>query len=380
MVATNVVRSLWAEPRAPGAPARVWRDWALVVVVIVAAVIEGVVRPDVAWRPVVVAMSIGLAFTLLWRRTHPLAVVAIAFGSATVITLAALLAGVTTAVGLNTTAFVVLLLYSLLRWGSGREVGIGLGFVAVAAALGIAADFTGIADAIGAIIFLILPVMLGALIRYGTMSRQRELADVKLREREQLARELHDTVAHHVSAIAIRAQAGRVVAASDPQAAVDALDVIEEEASRTLDEMRTMVGGLRGGLTADLAPQPGMSDLTSLARDSRVTVDLDGTLDDLRPSVATAIYRISQESVTNAVRHARHATRIDVRVRGDRHSVELTVEDNGDSIHAERVPTGYGLVGMAERATLLGGSFEAGPGRDRGWTVQATLPKAGPTR
>lgn len=380
MVPTNVVRSLWAEPRAPGAPARVWRDWALVVVVIVAAIIEGVVRPDVVWRPVVVAMAIGLAFTLLWRRTHPLAVVAIAFGSATVITLAALLAGVTTAVGLNTTAFVVLLLYSLLRWGSGREVAIGLAFVAVAAALGIAADVTSIADAIGAIIFLILPAMLGALIRYGTMSRQRELADVKLREREQLARELHDTVAHHVSAIAIRAQAGRVLAASDPQAAVDALDVIEEEASRTLDEMRTMVGGLRGGLTADLAPQPGMSDLTSLARDSRVTVDLDGTLDDLRPSVATAIYRISQESVTNAVRHARHATRIDVRVRGDRHSVELTVEDNGDSIHAERVPTGYGLVGMAERATLLGGSFEAGPGRDRGWTVQATLPKAGPTR
>ncbi|MEI5579442.1 histidine kinase dimerization/phosphoacceptor domain-containing protein, partial [Streptomyces brasiliscabiei] len=84
-------------------------------------------------------------------------------------------------------------------------------------------------------------------IRFRVNSRLREKERAKLREREQLARELHDTVAHYVSAIVIRAQAGRALAASRPDAAVDALAVIEEAASRTLAEMRTMVGVLRRG-------------------------------------------------------------------------------------------------------------------------------------
>ena len=102
--------------------------------------------------------------------------------------------------------------------------------------------------------------------RYRASSRLRETDQVKLREREQLARELHDTVAHHVSAIAIRAQAGRALAPSRPDAAVDALEVIEEEASRTLDELRAMVGALRQGEEPDLAPQRGVADIERLGR------------------------------------------------------------------------------------------------------------------
>ena len=153
--------------------------------------------------------------------------------------------------------YVVLFPYALLRWGSGREVIIGLPIIVVAGVLGIASDYTNLGEAVGGFVFLMFPAVLGALVRFWTTSRTREIDQVRLREREQLARELHDTVAHHVSAMVIRAQAGRVVATSDPGAAIDALRVIEEEGSRTLAEMRTMVGALRDREDADLTPQNG---------------------------------------------------------------------------------------------------------------------------
>ena len=168
---------------------------------------------------------------------------------------------------------------------------------------------------------LLAAAALGASVRYRENARMRGLEQMKLLEREQLARELHDTVAHHVSAIAIRAQAGRVVGAADPVAAIDALAVIEEEASRTLAEMREMVGALRVGGEAELSPQRGVADISRLADRSgdppQVEVELVGDLEQLRPSVDAALYRLAQESITNAVRHARHATRIRVLVRGE---------------------------------------------------------------
>ena len=228
-------------------------------------------------------------------------------------------------------------------------------------------------------IILLFPATLGAAVRYWTSSRLRELDQVKLRERAELARELHDTVAHHVSAIAIRAQAGRVVAASHPEAAVDALGVIEEEASRTLAELRSMVGGLREDDRATLEPQPGVADLVQLARTvgdrPRVEIDLSGDLDDLGPAMEAAVYRIAQESVTNAVRHARGATQIQVGVAGDHDRVRVTVSDDGEPGSTNSGLDGYGLVGMTERAALLGGSLEAGPGAERGWNVVAVLPR-----
>ena len=117
--------------------------------------------------------------------------------------------------------------------------------------------------------FLLFPAALGASMRYRASSKLRETDQVRLRERERLARELHDTVAHHVSAIAIQAQAGRAVAARDPTPPCDALEIIEEEASRTLAEMRTMVGVLRDGEAPDLAPQRGVADIERLARERR---------------------------------------------------------------------------------------------------------------
>jgi signal transduction histidine kinase len=279
-------------------------------------------------------------------------------------------------------AFIVLLPYSLVRWGSGREIGTGGALIEATAILGIVIDYTGVVDSVVGMLILLFPFTLGATVRYWTSSRLRELDQVKLQERAQLARELHDTVAHHVSAIAIRAQAGRVVAATHPEAALDALGTIEEEASLTLAELRVMVGGLRDDAGVALAPQRGVADLERLARSvgnvPSVEVELSGDLDDLRPSVGAAVYRIAQESVTNAVRHARHVTRIQVRVTGDADCVRLTVSDDGQagSSSGSGLP-GYGVVGMTERAALLGGSLVAGPGPESGWTVDAVLPRAG---
>src|SRR5690606_33694405 len=98
--------------------------------------------------------------------------------------------------------------------------------------------------------------------------------------------------------------------------------------------------------------------------------------DDVRPSVDAACFRLAQEAVTNALRHARHASRVDVRVEGDDEHVRLTVVDDGrDRDASTRSTSGFGLVGMAERAKLLGGTFDAGPRPDGGWRVAATLPR-----
>ena len=234
----------------------------------------------------------------------------------------------------------------------------------------------------GGILFLLFPFELGIAVRYLSSTRLRELDQVKLRERAQLARELHDTVGHHVSAIAIRAQAGQLLASTQPNAAVDALAVIEREASQALAEMRVVVGGLRDGESAPLTPQPRVAELEQLASDDGpdVRINRSGDLDDLTPAMDTAIYRIAQESVTNAVRHGAHVTRIDVGVVGDTDRVHVTVTDDGDANVNGRGVDGFGLVGMAERATILGGTLDAGPQPGRGWRVHAVLPKLGSSR
>jgi signal transduction histidine kinase len=377
---STAARSLWAEPRAPAPPVRVWRDWVLVAVLVPAAVLEGVLREDLTWPVVAVVLALVAVSTLLWRRTRPLLAVAVAFGAFSAGGVASLF-WADEPVGLDTSICVLLLPYALFRWGAGREAAIGLAIILATCAIGIAADDTSAGDAVGGTVFLLFPAALGASVRYRVGSRLREIDQVKLRERQELARELHDTVAHHVSAIAVQAQAGRTVAAGRPDAAVRALEVIEEAASRTLAEMRTMVGVLRDGDEPDRAPQRGVADIERLARDAahgpRVDVVISGGLDAVSPSVGAAMYRLAQEAITNATQHARHATRIDVHVAGEDDCVRLVVRDDGDVGSADRGRSGYGLVGMAERAALLGGTLEAGPGPGKGWTVNAVLPRAG---
>ncbi|GAA0335501.1 sensor histidine kinase [Actinoallomurus spadix] len=374
----GLVRSVWQEPRPPDPPVRVWRDWALVGVLVPVAVLEGVVRPEVPWRALSVILAVGLAPTLLWRRTRPLPVVAFAFVACA---LSALLTSGKPP-GLYTMVFLILLPYALFRWGSGREAAVGAAIILGKVLLSLVTGDTGLAETVAVVAVLSAAMAVGGAFRYRAGARMRELDQVKLLERERLARDLHDTVAHHVSAIAIRAQAGLATAASHPEAATDALHLIEAEASRTLAEMRTIVRALRRDRPAELAPSPHIADLEGLADQGRggpaVTVRVAGDLGDLPPSVAAAIYRLAQESVTNARRHARHATRIEVSVAADDTSVRLCVSDDGDTgLVRPNASPGYGLIGMSERAGLLGGTCEAGPGPGRGWTVTAVLPRTG---
>jgi signal transduction histidine kinase len=374
---STAIRSFLAEPAAPDPPARVWWDWLLLATIAVGATLETIFRTDLIWVPVGLIVSLALGVALLWRRTDPLRVTVIVFGGISLIDTAASLTvdGDEPMVILFSTVFVLMLPYALLRWGSGRDAAIGIGFLLVVNAISeLLAGKLG--DLIAGMVFFLLAATLGAAIRYRTSGRLRERDQVRLREREQLARELHDTVAHHVSAIAVRAQAGRTLAATQPMAAVDALLIIEEAASRALTELRAIVGALRDGDEPDLAPQRGVADVARLAATTegpRVEVELKGDLEDVRPMVAAAVYRIAQESITNAVRHARRATRVDVRVIGEDESVLVVVLDDGEP--AAPAAPGYGVAGMTERAVLLGGTLEAGPSPGGGWLVTATLPR-----
>lgn len=377
----SAIRSLLAEPR-PARPAtRAWWDGALVGVLLLTTVIEGLLREDLVWRPAAIAIGLLVVLMLWWRSTHPLLVVVGAFGATTAQYVAALAAGVDAEQAtLWTGACLLLLPYSLFRWGAGYEAAIGLLPVMALAFVAGAATSAPLVNTLVGSGFFLVSATLGAAVRYRTYARLRDFEQVRLREREQLARELHDTVAHHVSAIVIQAQAGRTLAIDHPGRALEVFAVIESAASRTLNEMRAMVGALRDGEPAALTPQPGIMDIARFAADSsgvRVDVELTGAFDDLSPSLATTLYRIAQEAVTNARRHARNSTRIDVRLRADDRCLRLTVADDGEPVTAARNPSGFGLAGMSERAAQFGGTLEAGPNAAGGWKVEAVLPRTG---
>jgi len=348
----------------------------LVGVLMVTALLEGVLRNDIAWRPFATIVAVVLAPVLLWRRTHPLACVLVGWGTAMALGLATLAGGAPN-VGLNTMIYVLVLVYAVVRWGSGREIVIGLVVVGVAAVIGTVADATGPADVIGGFGIVVAAAAGGAAFRYRAESWRRALEQVRSQERVGLARELHDMVAHHVSAIAVQAQAGRAMAGQRPEVALDALSAIEGEASRTLAEMRAMVRVLRDGAPAEYAPQPGVADLASLARRDPVPVvdvEVPDDLDELPLQVDAAVYRLAQEALTNALRHARNASRVEIRVAECAGGLRLRVTDDGQTDPVRSTSHGFGLLGMTERVQLLGGTLRAGPAPEGGWTVDAELP------
>ena len=379
----DALRSLWAEPRPANPSGPLPRDWVLVATLSCWSVVEGVLRQDMAPVPLLLIAAFAAVAPLPWRRTHPLLAVAVAFGTLTVVDIVRILTGSQGVLPFGVSATLVLT-YALFRWGSGREAAGGLGVILLWLSITLVAESTSLAETVAGYAFFLFAAALGAAIRFSARIRTRDIDQAKAREREQLARELHDTVAHHVSGIAIQAQAGRAVAAAHPERAVEALATIEDAATRTLTELRAIVGVLRVPQDAEFAPQPGMAEVEQLATNGQtrpcVEVTLAGELDDLSPAVGSAIYRLAQESITNARRHARHATRVAVAVTGDTDQVRLTVVDDGSTSTTGRAPAGNGLVGIRERATLLGGTFHAGPTVGPGWRVEAILPRTGTPR
>ncbi|WP_230686689.1 sensor histidine kinase [Catellatospora vulcania] len=367
--------SFWREPRPVPVPRRGRRDFLLVAALAVLTLVEGLLRRELPVASLL--LSAGFTATLPWRREHPLPMVLLSFGAGALVPLLT-----HDAVPDTYTMVYLLLPYCVTRWGSGREIVLAAAGILGCLGLSALAGTTGSADSLGGLAVVAAVAAAGLARRYRVRARARELEQVRLVERERLARDLHDTVAHHVSAMAIRAQAGLAIAPARPEAAVEALQVIEAEASRALAEMRSMVRVLRDGEPADYAPDPDAADLHRLARPAGaglpVDVRVDGDLASLPAALGGALFRMAQESVTNAQRHARQATRVEVRVSVDDDVLRLRVGDDGAP--ARDTGRGYGLTGMGERARLFDGVLRAGPDPAGGWTVAVELPLAGPAR
>lgn len=233
---------------------------------------------------------------------------------------------------------------------------------------------------------------LGALVREQRRLRGVESQRVVVEERTRIARELHDVVAHHVSAIVIRAQAAERLAPGRPEVAVEAVRWIADAGKEALTGMRHAVQVLReadgdrpvelaphGDRAVDLAPQPTLADLRgTVERLAPVGLDVEialpDPLPDVDPRVELAAVRIAQEGVTNALRHA-EARRAVVRVAEEAGHLVVAVDDDGRSGKAPALgASGHGLRGMAERAAACGGRLDIARSDLGGWSVQATLP------
>jgi signal transduction histidine kinase len=202
-------------------------------------------------------------------------------------------------------------------------------------------------------------------------------------ERVEIARELHDIVAHAMSVIAVRSGVARMVIDSQPDQAREALAIIETTTRRSLQEMRLLVAVLRDtdDHHTELGPAPGLGDLDRLVADMKaagvtVTIDVDGAASDLPPAADLSAYRIVQEALTNVVRHA-GPTRARVRIAYSPDQVSIEVADDGPQEQGlapiiSRVGSGHGLIGMQERAALFGGQLDAGPCAN-GFRVRTTL-------
>ena len=211
-------------------------------------------------------------------------------------------------------------------------------------------------------------------------TQQEEAQRHVMEERLRIARELHDVLAHTVALINVQAGVAAHVLDQQPEQAREALIHIKTASRATLQELRAMVGVLREGDTpAPLAPAPGLDaldDLTGAVREAGLDIAVDDqrTGGRLPTTVDVAAYRILQESLTNAIKHAGGAT-VHVSVRRDAAGLELEVTNSRATTTV--TPTdgsGHGILGMRERAAALGGSLEAAPTPDGGFRVHARLP------
>jgi signal transduction histidine kinase len=230
-------------------------------------------------------------------------------------------------------------------------------------------------------------VVAGLLLRLLDGHRQAVLDEVRRTERLELARELHDVAAHHMTGVVLQTQAARIAARKQPTlpddtALDEALADIESAGTGALASMRRVIGLLRdGGDAAGFSPGPEqLTDLIDRFSGRGILVRLqlpDGPADPSWPPEVTAtVYRVVLEALTNVIRHAPLATQASVRLAHDRQAVTVEVADDAPAAGSHRFPGagGYGLVSMRERVQALGGTLTAGPCPEGGWSVRATIP------
>lgn len=215
--------------------------------------------------------------------------------------------------------------------------------------------------------------------RAATLEREREQLDLiaAQRERGAIARELHDIVAHSVTVMLIGVRGARDVLETEPHVAARTLERVETSAEQSLAELRRILVLLRGQHAAETRPQPALADLDEMVAGYRaaglpVRLEITGELLDLPGGVELSAYRIIEEALTNALKHA-GATLATVRLSYGGAELEVRVHDDGTGT-GEPGPGGHGLVGMRERVAVLGGDLETGRVPGGGFQVVARLP------
>jgi signal transduction histidine kinase len=221
--------------------------------------------------------------------------------------------------------------------------------------------------------------------RARTLATEKALVEAEARaavgeERARIARELHDVVTHHVNLVVLQAMAASGMLDRDPERVREPLRVIESSGREALTEMRRLLGVLReDDAERPLAPQPGVADVDALVGSARtaglsVGLAVSGTPRRLPAGLALTVYRIVQEALTNAARHAA-GSRVGVSLRYEPESVEVAVVDDGGKQVEHGAPGGgRGLLGMRERVAVFAGTLETGPSADGGFAVHARLP------
>ena len=361
-------------------------DAVLAIVVFLAAVFVATEEPNQDFdirtfddlSTIAVLIAAVASGALYWRRSRPLVVLGVTLaGSA-----------VSMAIGYPEGGFAVIFaVYSAGRYADNdRWNYIGLGAAAALVGLGEFLDDVVLGELAFGLFVMFLVWYIGRRIRFrGERAEQleREQAAEARRavaeERTRIARELHDVVAHRVSLMTVQAGAAKTVAADDPEGALQAMEAVEQAGRQALDELRHLLGVLRPDAEVEvLGPQPGLADVPRLVEQLgeaglEVSLTIDGAQTDLPARVDLFAYRIVQEALTNVLKHAGSHARTEVRVSTDNHGVEIEVLDNGHG--ATILPgSGHGIVGMRERALLLGGSLDTGPRPGGGFQVVAYLP------
>jgi signal transduction histidine kinase len=345
---------------------------------------EGVGRPLDALGVLLIG---GMTLPLAARRRLPRAV---AIGTVGCV-VAAVASGYPVGIG-PFAAFYAL--WSLAFTTSHRDtllVGIPAG-TALVVGLVVAPGDVSVSDVVGNLLAVAFTLLVGDLLRVRRVQnallaeRNRELETLReaqmrsaiVEERMRIARDVHDVVGHSLVAITLQARAGLRRLSRSPERTGEALREIETLASRALEETRTAVATIRSGTNVTaLPPQPTLADLPDLVQSMRgadleVQIAVDPAAHELAPHLQSATYRIVQESLSNAAKHARPAC-ADVRIAHTGDALCIEVADDSAKA-APGAGDGSGLRGMRERAEQLGGSLEAGPLPDRGWRVRACLP------
>ncbi|MGF1425736.1 sensor histidine kinase [Kitasatospora sp. LaBMicrA B282] len=344
----------------------------------------------------VVALQLGLALPLLWRRRHPTAVFAVI--AAVFLTQWAL------DVWLHADIALFLALYGVARHGRLRRLPWAGATTLVALVLA-AARVSVVVSSLVALFFLCCAATaaaaLGLALRVGTayLGELRERAarleverDQRSRlaaatERTRVAREMHDIIGHNLSVIVGLADGGAYAADLAPQRSKEALQLIAGTGRQALGELRRMLGVLREEQAdVELNPQPGVADLEALCARVRaagpdVTYRTVGDVEALDRGLQLTVYRIAQEALTNTLKHAGPDTTAKLTLRADDREVRVVIEDNGRKdgtapAGARTGTDGQGITGMRERVALYGGRLTAGPRPGGGWRVEALLDPA----